>query len=448
MTGPSPIQNARARHRLADVAQRTGIHLATLSGSLTVRCPLPAHGHPDRSPSMRLYLDDNRFYCFGCSAKGDVIDWVTQTERVSIPAALAILDSARPLVNAWAGQAPQTHQPGEHPAGHNSRPGRPEVDRTPPGRVLAALQAAWAHYAGPAGRAQAGAYLQRRGIRIDILEARTGRAEAGHTPQGATRLTHTLRAQGFSDDELVDAGLAQRHGDGTLTDFYRDWLLIPVRDTQHHVIGIIGRDTAGRDRRAKYKNPPRTAVYDKSVDLYQPLPDPAPPNGQVVVVEGTLDAIAVAVAAINARCDRLYCPVTQSGRELSPHQLRHVLDKSPNPPILAFDSDPAGQDSARRYHTAIAKLARQADIARLPAGHDPASWLAEHGADRLQALAAHHAFRDPDRPPPNGMPATANTTIRPARATPAAMPPTRRRHVTAQVEALSAQVGTQGGIGI
>ena len=437
MTGPSPIQNARARHRLADVAQRTGIHLATLSGSLTVRCPLPAHGHPDRSPSMRLYLDDDRFYCFGCSAKGDVIDWVTQTERVSIPAALAILDSARPLANAWAGQAPQTHQPG-----------RPEVDRTPPGRVLAALQAAWAHYAGPAGRAQAGAYLQRRGIRIDILEARTGRAEAGHTPQGATRLTHTLRAQGFSDDELVDAGLAQRHGDGTLTDFYRDRLLIPVRDTQHHVIGIIGRNTSDQGRCAKYKNPPRTAVYDKSVDLYQPLPDPAPPDGRIVVVEGTLDAIAVAVAAINARCDHLYCPVTQSGRELSPHQLRHVLDKSPNPPILAFDSDPAGQDSARRYHTAIANVGRQADIARLPAGHDPASWLAEHGADGLQALAAHHAFRDPERPPSNGTHTPANTTIRPGRATPAAIPPTRRRHVTPQVEPLSAQVGTQEGIGI
>ena len=79
MKGPSPIQAALRRHRLAEVVRRTGVLLSTDTGSVTVRCPLPSHGHPDRTPSMRLYLDDDRYYCFGCAAKGDVIQWVRET---------------------------------------------------------------------------------------------------------------------------------------------------------------------------------------------------------------------------------------------------------------------------------------------------------------------------------------------------------------------------------
>ncbi|MGI8751263.1 MAG: CHC2 zinc finger domain-containing protein [Acidimicrobiales bacterium] len=78
MTGP--IGAAKARRPLAEVFARTGLHLPTGAGSVTVRCPMPSHGHPDRTPSMRLFLDDNPFYCFGCGARGDVIQWTRETE--------------------------------------------------------------------------------------------------------------------------------------------------------------------------------------------------------------------------------------------------------------------------------------------------------------------------------------------------------------------------------
>ncbi|MGO9657399.1 MAG: hypothetical protein ACLP7F_03415, partial [Acidimicrobiales bacterium] len=62
---PSPVEAARARHRLSGVAGRTGIALGTVSGTVTVNCPMVSHGHHDRTPSMRLYLDDDHYYCFG-----------------------------------------------------------------------------------------------------------------------------------------------------------------------------------------------------------------------------------------------------------------------------------------------------------------------------------------------------------------------------------------------
>ncbi len=121
---PSLIAEALDRHSLAEVAWRTGIPLATTTGAVTVRCPLPSHGHPDRTPSMRLYLDEGRYYCFGCGARGDVIQWVRDAEGVGFNDAIRLLDSGRPITNTWAGVARESQ--------HGLAGGRPRFsERTP-----------------------------------------------------------------------------------------------------------------------------------------------------------------------------------------------------------------------------------------------------------------------------------------------------------------------------
>jgi DNA primase len=394
VTGPSPIEAALRRHRLAEVARRTGITLPTDTGSVTVRCPLPSHGHPDRTPSLRLYLDDDRYYCFGCAAKGDVIQWTRDAQGIGVHDAIRVLDSGASLTNSWAGMASaaaaaiSSLRPSATDA-YRSPPAQgetPDPCRTPPDRVLAALDAAWAYYTCLSLHARASAYLSGRSIDVAVLEAHTGRPETGHTPARADGLVNALQARGFSDHELVDAGLAHRQlGGGPVSDFYRQRVLIPVRDDHQRVVGLIGRNVGDQQRWAKYKNPPRTAVYDKSINLYQPLPAPADPHGQVIVVEGTLDAMAIAVAAIRAgRADR-FCPVTQSGRELSDTQVRKIIALHPSRPVLAFDGDDAGRDSAGRYEQMFVAAGRPAIVSALPAAHDPASWLAEKGDAGLEA---------------------------------------------------------------
>ncbi|MDA8398911.1 MAG: toprim domain-containing protein, partial [Actinomycetota bacterium] len=178
---------------------------------------------------------------------------------------------------------------------------------------------------------------------------------------------------------------------GPLSDFYRQRVLIPVRDDQSRIAGFIGRNVGDQQRRAKYKNPPRTHAYDKSVNLYQPLPAPADPHGQVIVVEGTLDAMAIAVAAIRTGQADRYCPVTQSGRELSPAQLARVVDMHPGTPVLGFDGDSAGRDAAYRHSLASARKGRAVAVTVLPGEHDPASWLVQRGDEGLSAWALGEA---------------------------------------------------------
>ncbi len=97
---PSPIETARARHSLDDVARRAGINLYRTSGSVMVRCPLPSHGHFDRLPSLQLHLDDGIWHCFGCGQTSGVVEWVCQSEGVGWRQTSRILDSGCALARA------------------------------------------------------------------------------------------------------------------------------------------------------------------------------------------------------------------------------------------------------------------------------------------------------------------------------------------------------------
>jgi hypothetical protein len=109
--------------------------------------------------------------------------------------------------------------------------------------------------------------------------------------------------------------------------------------------------------------------------------------------------MAIAVAAIRSGQADRFCPVTQSGKELSATQLTRVIDMHPGAPVLGFDGDRAGQDSANRHALAAARQGRAVAVTSLPDDHDPASWLAEHG-DRGLAAWSVDRYEGEDLPGP------------------------------------------------
>jgi DNA primase len=268
----------------------------------------------------------------------------------------------------------------------------PDLTRTAVERVQSVLNAAWTFYTARPLHAQGVSYLARRGIDVEMLEDHNRRYEVGHTPTSPRGLVDWMGEKGFAHDELVDAGLAHRsEGHTYINDFYRDRVLIPIRDHKANLSGFVGRNI-GNASASKYINPTHTLRYDKSICLYQPLPAPERPAGRVIVVEGTLDAMAIAVAAIRVGKSDWYCPVTQSGRQLSLQQLRYVLNLHDHPPLLAMDADQPGRESNARLQEVVAALGKRANVVDLPDGHDPASWLAANGADGLEVLHVSHRW--------------------------------------------------------
>lgn len=57
---------------LAKVLIYYGLIADVVSSDFNIMCPF----HPDINPSMRIRLDDGSFFCFGCEAKGNALEFV------------------------------------------------------------------------------------------------------------------------------------------------------------------------------------------------------------------------------------------------------------------------------------------------------------------------------------------------------------------------------------
>src|SRR5664279_722893 len=196
-----------------------------------------------------------------------------------------------------------------------------------------------------------------------------------------------LQSHGVTTTELLELDLAQRTRTGDLIDTYRGRLIVPVLADSGDIDGFIGRDTTGDPRAPKYRNPTKTPTFDKSAALYRPTHHGLDAGANVVVVEGVLDALAIAAAAAQAGELAMFAPATTSGVTVSGVQARAVLALHPKPPIIALDGDQAGREGTDRWLTALCvEHGRTTLVTRLPDGTDPAEWLQHQGVRGLQAF--------------------------------------------------------------
>ena len=203
----------------------------------------------------------------------------------------------------------------------------------------------------------------------DYLAARrlTGVVSPAHAPAGWTTTLDHLRAAGFTDAELLDAGLAARAATGRVIDRFRDRLALPIYDDIGRIAGFTARanptEVAARPDTPKYLNTATTAAYDKSRLLYgltpgasRRLADGATP----VLVEGPLDAAAIDTLGLDV------VPLATCGTAVTADHLAAIaahpgtLDRL----IVAFDADAAGRSATARLWSLLgpdaAGRARQA----------------------------------------------------------------------------------------
>jgi len=389
------FEAVRARHSLADVARRTGLGIPTSTSDYKVCCPMPDHDDPN--PSMVLHLRTDRFHCFGCGAHGDVIQWVRGVYRVSVSEAVEMLDAGGVLPPVLSRSSRSANiRAGARPV---SACEQPDLSRSSPERVREALKEAWSYYSFARLHQEGYDYLSKRGIMVAGLESELGDPVVGHTPHRApNQLIVRLKEEGFSDDELVDAGLARRSAGKAMIDAFRDRVVVPVRDDAGEVVGFIGRYDGRRDDVPKYLNCAKTLVYDKSINLYRPSQRPLDPDGQVVVCEGTLDALAIAATAASAGLSAKFAPVVESGLAISDVQWSTILAIHDRALVLCADGDEPGRKANALWAVEAAKRGRDSVITFWPDGDDPASYLARHGAEGLTSVmrdGARRPFGDP-----------------------------------------------------
>ncbi|MEM8918839.1 MAG: DNA primase [Pseudomonadota bacterium] len=351
---PQWLDELRSRITLSSLIGRS-IKIQKAGREYKACCPF----HNEKTPSFTINDEKGFYHCFGCGAHGDAIRWMTEQRG------LGFMDAVKEL----AAEA-QMEVPAPDP-----RAAKRQEQRATLHDVMAAAQDWFVQQLAGIEGAQARQYLENRGISTQTIQE----FGFGFAPDSRSKLKEALGSHGV--DRLVEAGLLIKVDDRDPYDRFRGRLMIPIRDPRGRVIAFGGRILG--DGEPKYLNSPDTPLFDKGRTLYN-LDKASPASrqtGRILVVEGYMDAIALAQAGFPD-------VVAPLGTALTEHQIERIW-KMVEAPILCFDGDNAGQKAAMRAATRALPLLRPShslNFISLPAGQDPDDLIRAEGPRAFAAL--------------------------------------------------------------
>jgi len=302
-------------------------------------CPF----HAEKTPSFIVTPDRETWHCFGCGEHGDIFTFLMRRDGLDFREALARL----------------AEKAGVELSEHTAREDRHRR------RLREALEAAVAWYREVLLQARqadgARAYLAERGLSEATLE----RFAVGYAPNNWEAMTKRLRGKGFSDADLIGAGLASPSTRGGVYDRFRARIIIPIRDASGRAIGLGGRIMPGAEG-PKYLNSPATPLFDKSRTLYGiDLAKGAIRREKLaVIVEGYTDVMAAHQAGFGNVVASLGTALTHGQVELANRYADAVA--------LAYDVDLAGETATQRgLLEELGPVISKVRVIRIPAGKDP-----------------------------------------------------------------------------
>ncbi len=353
---PQFLDELRARTLLSALVGKT-LKLQRAGREWKAPCPF----HNERTPSFYVNDDKGFYHCFGCSAHGDAIRWMTEQRG------LPFIDAVKELA-ATAGMdmpAPDPHMAAQAERSNGLYD------------VMAAAQAWFVEQLHGIEGAEARAYLAQRGIKPETAEA----FGIGFAPDSRGKLKTALSK--FGESKLIETGLLILVEEKEPYDRFRGRLMIPIRDPRGRVIAFGGRIIGAGE--PKYLNSPDTPLFDKGRTLYNldRAAGPARKADRLIVVEGYMDTIALAQAGI----EEVVAPL---GTALTEHQLERLW-RLVDVPLLCFDGDGAGQKAAMRALVRALPFlgpGKTLGFVTLPKGQDPDDLVRQGGRTAFEGVAA------------------------------------------------------------
>ena len=281
-------------------------------------CPF----HSEKTPSFIVFPETQTWHCFGaCATGGDVFSFIMRRENMDFAEALRYL---------------------ARKAGVPLSPPSPEAAKVEGQRdKLRRINAEAAQYyhrllrEGGEG-AGARAYLKERGIEERTVEA----FQLGYAPDSWDALGRHLKSKGWSEADLLAAGLVSKRETGGVYDRFRGRVMIPIRDIRGQVVGFGGRVLAGEG--PKYLNSPQTALFDKGSILYgiDLAKDSIRREDLIVIVEGYMDVLMAHQHGIRNVVASMGTALTEKQFKTFRRLTRRVM--------LALDADAAGDQGTLR----------------------------------------------------------------------------------------------------
>jgi DNA primase len=318
-------------------------------------CPF----HGEKTPSFHVYGDKGFFKCYGCGVGGDVIKFVELFDKVPFP------DAVRQLAGRAGLKVPEAIDSTQDAESQQERESLLKAHE---------IAAAWfrEQLDGPAGAADR-RQLQDRGMTRGTIEL----LAVGYAPASRDALSARLRKDGFPVSLLLKSGLVLQRDDGSVIDRFRNRLMIPISRENGAVVAFGGR-AMEEGQQPKYLNSPETPIYVKGRTLFGlHLSKQAIARARyAVMVEGYFDFAQAFQSGVQN-------VVASSGTALTPAQGR-LLKRFAAKVVLSFDPDAAGQGAAARSSELLVAEGFQVNVAILPGGDDPDTFIRKHGGGAYQ----------------------------------------------------------------
>ena len=356
----------------ADIVRVVGeyVRLKKSGQNFTGLCPF----HGEKTPSFAVHPVKQIFHCFGCGKGGDVFSFVMEMEKCQFPEAVRIVAEKCGI----AIPRPKERSPEERKE-NQQRAALVEMHREAQAFFVKQLETT---AEGKAARA----YLEDRGLDAEAI-ARFG---IGYAPSGGDALLRYLK-QKYAEKLLAESGLISRDQSGRLFDRFRRRITFAIANESGKVVAFGCR--ALGDDLPKYLNSPETPIYSKSNVLYymDRAKDAIRRQDFAVLVEGYMDAIAVARAGINN-------VVASCGTSLAEPQIK-LLGRFTKRVIVNYDPDVAGQAATERSISLFLEQDFEVRVLALPAigdkKADPDLFIREKGADAyIKALKESPPYVD------------------------------------------------------
>ena len=350
---PQWLDELRDRADIVQVVSRY-VQLTPKGGRYWGLCPF----HGEKTASFSVSPERQMYYCFGCHAGGSAITFVMEMEHVGFQ------DACRLLAEQVHMDVPQMERGGED-----------EASRSLKERIYEANKQCARLYHSQLWKpesAQILQYLYGRGLD----DATIRKFGLGATMPGWDGATLELRKLGFTDDELVSAGISVRR-DGKIYDMFRQRAIFPIIDAQGRVLGFGGR--ALGDAKPKYLNTGDTPIFNKRRGVFAAnLLKKQRGLKRVILVEGYMDVVAMVQAGVPGVCATL-------GTALTIEQARLLKRYAPEV-WVSYDGDAAGQHAILRALEIFEQEDMPAKVLDFPGGMDPDEYIRAYGPEAVEQI--------------------------------------------------------------
>ena len=347
------VVQIREQNDVVEVISELGVHLRAAGQDFKGLCPF----HNEKTPSFTVSRNRQMFYCFGCQEGGNVITFIRKLEGKTFLETLEFLAERVGIVLPSVDEETE-HAQREKRQLHNLN--------------QLAIDFFRQNLTEPRIGGQAMSYLKKRGVSENTIKE----FQLGFVPSGFRQLTQHAFRKGFSQKQLVEAGLVKEDYRG-ITDRFRNRIIFPILDERNRPVAFGGRGIV-EEVRPKYLNSANTTIYDKSTILYnlQNARKSIHLTGKVLLVEGYFDVITLHEAGLTNVVASLGTSFSQKHALLLKRFTKEVL--------IIYDGDSAGVRAATRGLNTLVKEGLQVKVALLPNSEDPDSLVRNGGYEAIK----------------------------------------------------------------